>query len=273
MVKEKENGSWARQELARRVHESPFSIRALASRVDLKGHGALSRYLRGKGSLSLPTILKLARELGIEGRVLDRLKASLIPEWGERPEPVRKKRPVSVANEQQRVADKRFFANPRAPMIYELMKILGKATVSRIASCLHPALGFNHESILDGLRGLQNLSLISGAGDTWWVTDSRKDFVMPTKNTVKFARDIVQDSINFQSRYLHLSSPVRLMRSVLTTVPSRTDGSPLLPLVPLVTRFQDDLLELQEPRNETVVSVYVGCVVAGGTGLWNSALS
>lgn len=265
MVKKRKKPSLSqasRRRLATIIEQRGRSLREVAGRIGLRGHASLSRFLRGDGDLAMNTVLALAEELGVEGRFMDKMMGELLPGAG-----ATGLQAAAAAAEpaptNERSEDRRFFAHPRAPIIYELLKILGTATSRQVQHSLSPALGCNRETVLECLQGLTEMGLVSHSGETWQVVDSRRDFVIPTKYTTELGRRIVVDNIGFQEAFVPLSGHERIMRSVVSTIRCPEGESPLKSLVPGITRLQDDVLARQQPGDDAVVNLYISAVVVG----------
>src|ERR1700722_7465690 len=69
----------ARGILRNALQDSRISLNQLSHKIGLKGHASLSRFFSGKQRLSLETLLRICKELGVEGKTYEALVSSIIP--------------------------------------------------------------------------------------------------------------------------------------------------------------------------------------------------
>ena len=252
----------ARKEIAAAIATRQVSLRALSQRVGLKSHAALSRFLNNRQQLSFELIVKLVRELGIEGRALERCIAPFIPE-DMLPRTASRDIAAAVSEPQtpaSRIAEVKFFFHPKMPLVYETLKIIGPANDRTLQASFHPRLGLRREAVADCLAGLERLGLVTRHGHAWQVVDANRDIVIPTRQSTEVGKRMIRDVVQGMEAFIDEGPEVRLMRSVVTSVKTPPADSCLKPLVPMIMRFHDDVLALQSSEDDAVINLLISAV-------------
>lgn len=253
--------SVARDEISRQLTQQKSSLRWLAGRIGMRGHGSLSRFLAAKQHLPFETILEICRELGIEGfalqRVIDAFALPALP----RPKQRAARRALATADKRDnsRVRDARFFLNERVPYVYDTLRLLRSATTAEIANALHTGWGFTVSEIGVCLEGLQRLRLVACQGERWEAADAERDFVIPSKYSNEVGKRSVRFALERQRKFLDEPIDTRMVRSILTSLKVR-QGSWREALAPKLLAWQDELLAMQGEQDDIVLNVVLGVV-------------
>lgn len=252
----------ARTEIKRHLKLSSHSLRRLSIAIGLKGHGSISRFLSKKGTLSTSAILKLSKELGIEGKAYERILNSLLPEELSNV----KSAPYSLADSVEakesypQLRLLRFFYNPKIPILYDTLKIVENGSIADLKSAFHSKVKWSAKELEEALKSLISMGLASFKNDQYSIVKPIKDIVIPSKYSNESGRRLNRNSLSNCIQFLDEPHETRMMRSIVTSLKLPLSGRAMDRLKPLVMKFQDEILALQGEEDDAVVEVFVSAI-------------
>ena len=226
----------------------------------------MSRFLAGRQTLSAEIVLKMAAELGVEGRSLDRVINDVVPAAairrvsGEAPAI---DAPPPTDESRSRVRLMKFFFHPRTPLVYEVLKILGRVDAAGLRRALKPRWCPPDDELRQCLGSLADLGLVvADDAGRYAVVNASQDIVIPAKHTTDVGRRVLTDAIATHQALLksEVGKGTLFMRSILASLKLPASDRAIDAVAPILLRLRDDVLALQSDEDDAVVHLLLSAV-------------